>query len=116
MSLTGFEVEVQRKTEGGGLITEDMTLSMGPQHPSTHGVLRFIVRADGEVMKEAIPDIGYLHRSIEKIAEKVGWHGFIPQYRPRRLRRRDVPATTAGRRRRRSWAASRCRSAASTVA
>jgi NADH-quinone oxidoreductase subunit D len=78
MSLTGFEVEVQRKTEGGGLVTEDMTLSMGPQHPSTHGVLRFVVRADGEVMKEAIPDIGYLHRSIEKIAEKVGWHGFIP--------------------------------------
>jgi NADH-quinone oxidoreductase subunit D len=78
MGLTGFEVEVQRETEDGGFVTEDMTLSMGPQHPSTHGVLRFVVRADGEVMKEAIPDIGYLHRSIEKIAEKVGWHGFIP--------------------------------------
>jgi len=78
MGLTGFEVEVQRPTDGGGFVTEDMTLSMGPQHPSTHGVLRFVVRADGEVMKEAIPDIGYLHRSIEKIAEKVGWHGFIP--------------------------------------
>src|SRR5678815_1498395 len=78
MGLTGFEVEVQRATNGGGLSTEDMTLSMGPQHPSTHGVLRFVVRADGEVMKEAIPDIGYLHRSIEKIAEKVGWHGFMP--------------------------------------
>src|SRR6185295_14237789 len=78
MGLSGFEVEVQRTTNGGGLATEDMTLSMGPQHPSTHGVLRFVVRADGEVMKEAIPDIGYLHRSIEKIAEKVGWHGFMP--------------------------------------
>ncbi|HWP67608.1 MAG TPA: NADH-quinone oxidoreductase subunit D [Candidatus Limnocylindria bacterium] len=55
-----------------------MTLNMGPQHPSTHGVLRFVVRADGEVMKSAVPDVGYLHRSIEKIAEKVGWHGFIP--------------------------------------
>ena len=73
----GFEVEVQRQVNGG-LATEDMTLSMGPQHPSTHGVLRFVVRADGEVMKEAIPDIGYLHRSIEKIAEKVGYHGFMP--------------------------------------
>jgi len=41
-------------------------------------VLRFVVRADGEVMKEALPDIGYLHRSIEKISEKVGWHGFLP--------------------------------------
>src|SRR5262245_44222287 len=78
MGLTGFEVEVQRPQADGGLSTEDMTLSMGPQHPSTHGVLRFVVRADGEVMKEAIPDIGYLHRSIEKIAEKVGWHGFMP--------------------------------------
>src|SRR5262249_11348303 len=78
MSLSGFEVEVQRQMNGGGLATEDMTLSMGPQHPSTHGVLRFVVRADGEVMKEAIPDIGYLHRSIEKIAEKVGYHGFMP--------------------------------------
>jgi len=78
MGLSGFEVSIERPTNGGGLATEDMTLSMGPQHPSTHGVLRFVVRADGEVMKEAIPDIGYLHRSIEKIAEKVGWHGFIP--------------------------------------
>jgi hypothetical protein len=69
---------VQRSAADGGVVTEDMTLSMGPQHPSTHGVLRFVVRADGEVMKEAIPDIGYLHRSIEKIAEKVGWHGFLP--------------------------------------
>jgi len=51
---------------------------MGPQHPSTHGVLRFIVKADGEVMRTAIPDVGYLHRSIEKIAEKVGYHGFMP--------------------------------------
>jgi NADH-quinone oxidoreductase subunit D len=78
MSLAGFEVEVERANGNGGVVTEDMTLSMGPQHPSTHGVLRFVVRADGEVMKEAVPDIGYLHRSIEKIAEKVGWHGFIP--------------------------------------
>jgi len=69
------EVEIQGN---GGFATEEMTLNMGPQHPSTHGVLRFIVKADGEVMRTAIPDIGYLHRSIEKIAEKVGWHGFMP--------------------------------------
>jgi len=78
MGLTGFEVEIERAQNGGGVVTEDMTLNMGPQHPSTHGVLRFVVRADGEVMKSAVPDVGYLHRSIEKIAEKVGWHGFIP--------------------------------------
>ena len=45
MGLAGFEVEVQRET-ASGIVTEDMTLSMGPQHPSTHGVLRFVVRAD----------------------------------------------------------------------
>ncbi len=76
MSLAGFEVEVQRTDRG--LETEEMTLNMGPQHPSTHGVLRFVVKADGEVMREAIPDVGYLHRSIEKISEKVGYHGFMP--------------------------------------
>jgi NADH-quinone oxidoreductase subunit D len=75
MSIAGFEVEVER---GAGLETEEMTLNMGPQHPSTHGVLRFVVKADGEVMRRAIPDVGYLHRSIEKISEKVGYHGFMP--------------------------------------
>ena len=58
--------------------TEDMTISIGPQHPSTHGVLRFVVKTDGEVISEAIPDVGYLHRSIEKIGEKVTWHGYVP--------------------------------------
>jgi len=77
MSLAGYEVEVQQVGDGG-LRTEEMTLNMGPQHPSTHGVLRFVVKADGEVMREAIPDVGYLHRSIEKISEKVGYHGFMP--------------------------------------
>jgi NADH-quinone oxidoreductase subunit D len=72
--IGGVEVDVERD----GLATEEMTLNMGPQHPSTHGVLRFVVKADGEVMREAIPDVGYLHRAIEKIAEKVGYHGFMP--------------------------------------
>ncbi|OFV82014.1 MAG: NADH dehydrogenase [Acidobacteria bacterium RBG_16_64_8] len=77
MSLAGYEIEVEQVGESG-LRTEEMTLNMGPQHPSTHGVLRFVVKADGEVMREAVPDVGYLHRSIEKIAEKVGYHGFMP--------------------------------------
>jgi NADH-quinone oxidoreductase subunit D len=72
-------IDIDLHREGpAGLETEEMTLNMGPQHPSTHGVLRFVVKADGEVMRRAIPDIGYLHRSIEKIAEKVGYHGFMP--------------------------------------
>ena len=74
MGLQEYEIAVERE----GLETEEMTLNMGPQHPSTHGVLRFVVKADGEVMRRAIPDVGYLHRSIEKIAEKVGYPGFMP--------------------------------------
>lgn len=69
--------EALKKTDEG-FHTEEMVLNMGPQHPSTHGVLRFIVYTDGEVMRKAVPDIGFLHRGIEKIAEKVGYHGFMP--------------------------------------
>jgi NADH-quinone oxidoreductase subunit D len=57
---------------------DEMILNMGPQHPSTHGVLNFIVFTDGEVIRKAVPDIGYLHRSIEKIGETVTWPGFMP--------------------------------------
>ena len=60
------------------LKTEYMTVNMGPQHPSTHGVIRFILKTNGEVIYECDPDVGYLHRSIEKIAEKVSWQGFMP--------------------------------------
>jgi NADH-quinone oxidoreductase subunit D len=57
---------------------EEMLLNFGPQHPSTHGVINFIVDTDGEVMKRAIPDVGYLHRGLERIAEQVGYAGFMP--------------------------------------
>ncbi|MCC6996495.1 MAG: NADH-quinone oxidoreductase subunit D [Deltaproteobacteria bacterium] len=57
---------------------EEMTLNMGPQHPSTHGVIRFIVKTDGEIMSSAEPDVGYLHRAIEHIAEKCTYEGFMP--------------------------------------
>jgi NADH-quinone oxidoreductase subunit D len=57
---------------------EEMILNFGPQHPSTHGVINFIVETDGEVLKRAIPDVGYLHRSLEKIGEIVGYPGFMP--------------------------------------
>lgn len=59
-------------------ITEEMTLNMGPQHPSTHGVLRFVLKTDGEVIHSVSPEVGYLHRSIEKIGEKVTYNGFMP--------------------------------------
>lgn len=57
---------------------DEMTINMGPQHPSTHGVIRFIVKTDGEIMMDADPDVGYLHRSIEHIAEKCTYEGFMP--------------------------------------
>jgi NADH-quinone oxidoreductase subunit D len=57
---------------------EEMTLNMGPHHPSTHGVLRFIIQSDGEIIRKAVPDVGYLHRSIEKIAERNTYPGFMP--------------------------------------
>ncbi|MFQ5599037.1 MAG: NADH-quinone oxidoreductase subunit D [Candidatus Krumholzibacteriia bacterium] len=60
------------------LRTQEMELNMGPHHPSTHGVIRFILKTDGEVISECKPDVGYLHRSIEKIGERCTYNGFMP--------------------------------------
>ena len=58
--------------------TETMTVNMGPQHPSTHGVLRLMLELDGEVVQSVIPTIGYLHTGIEKTAEQKKWQQVIP--------------------------------------
>ena len=60
------------------LRTEEMVLNMGPQHPSTHGVLRLEVVTDGEIIKNVIPHFGYLHRCFEKHAEKLPYNQIIP--------------------------------------
>ena len=57
---------------------EKMTLNMGPSHPATHGVLRLSLEMDGEIITKADPDIGYLHRGDEKIAENMTYTQFIP--------------------------------------
>ncbi len=57
---------------------DTMILNMGPQHPSTHGVLRLIMELDGENVVQCVPDIGFLHRGFEKIAESKRYHQFIP--------------------------------------
>src|SRR5512140_2208550 len=57
---------------------EKMVLNVGPSHPSTHGVLRIVVELDGEIITKATPDIGYLHRGDEKIAENMTYTQFIP--------------------------------------
>lgn len=54
-----------------------LTLNLGPQHPSTHGVLRIVLELDGETVVDARPDIGFLHRGIEKLAESKTWHQVI---------------------------------------
>jgi NADH-quinone oxidoreductase subunit D len=60
------------------LHSEEMIINLGPQHPSTHGVLRLEVLSDGEVVKEVVPHIGYLHRCFEKHAENLPYNQIIP--------------------------------------
>jgi NADH-quinone oxidoreductase subunit D len=55
-----------------------MTVNMGPQHPSTHGVLRLVVTLDGEIVVRVMPDIGFLHRNFEKIVEGWAYPGIVP--------------------------------------
>jgi NADH-quinone oxidoreductase subunit D len=57
---------------------DKMVLNMGPSHPATHGVLRIVLELDGEIITKAMPDIGYLHRGDEKIAENMTYTQFIP--------------------------------------
>jgi NADH-quinone oxidoreductase subunit D len=58
--------------------TDEMLVNMGPQHPSTHGVLRLVLRTDGEIVSETTPHIGYLHRCAEKIGENLTPRQWIP--------------------------------------
>jgi NADH-quinone oxidoreductase subunit D len=57
---------------------ETMTVNMGPQHPSTHGVLRLVIELDGEIIEKITPHIGYLHRGVEKLSEHRTYHQTIP--------------------------------------
>ena len=69
---TQFENVIFEQDEG------KMVVNLGPQHPSAHGQLRLILELDGEVVKKAYPDIGYLHRGIEKLAENMIYNEFMP--------------------------------------
>jgi len=69
-SVSGLELE--------DVETEEMLINMGPQHPATHGVLRIVLRTDGEMVLEAVPHLGYLHRCAEKIGENVPYYQYIP--------------------------------------
>ncbi|MEE8469608.1 MAG: NADH-quinone oxidoreductase subunit D [Planctomycetota bacterium] len=58
--------------------TADLEINMGPQHPATHGVMRILLRTDGELVTGAQPHLGYLHRCAEKIGENVEWLQYLP--------------------------------------
>ncbi|MCY4270299.1 MAG: NADH-quinone oxidoreductase subunit C/D [Gammaproteobacteria bacterium] len=65
---------MKRKSEK----SEFMFLNLGPNHPSVHGAFRIALQLDGEILIDAVPDIGYHHRGAEKMAERQSWHTFIP--------------------------------------
>ena len=72
-------MQVQAKTApDDDEIGEKMVINMGPSHPATHGVLRLVLELDGELVTKATPEIGYLHRGDEKIAENMQYNQFVP--------------------------------------
>src|SRR5260370_35855575 len=70
---TQYIIEDSQPLENGQRI-DTMTINMGPQHPSTHGVLRLILTIAGEIVVKAVPDIGFLHTGTEKTAESKTYH------------------------------------------
>lgn len=74
----GLKLSEPNKFSVENLRTEEMIVNVGPQHPSTHGVLRLEVLMDGEIIKDVVPHIGYLHRCFEKHAENLPFNQIIP--------------------------------------
>ncbi len=75
-TMAGLDSDYQAETDD--LLGEKMVLNMGPSHPATHGVLRLILELDGEIVTKCDPDVGYLHRGDEKIAENMHYNQFVP--------------------------------------
>ncbi len=73
-----YHDEAMKKLEIESYQGDEMVVNMGPQHPSTHGVLRLELVLDGEIVKKVTPHIGYLHRNFEKHAENIGYNEVIP--------------------------------------
>jgi NADH-quinone oxidoreductase subunit D len=69
---------LQDPVASDALASDRMILNMGPSHPATHGVLRLVLELDGEVVHKAEPDVGFLHRGDEKIAENMHYNQFVP--------------------------------------
>jgi len=75
LTRTAQSLETINESE---ILGEKLTINMGPSHPATHGVLRIVLELDGEIITKAIPDVGYLHRGDEKIAENMQYNQFVP--------------------------------------
>src|SRR5256714_11933949 len=75
--VTRVAAEEAKLREGDHDIGEKMILNMGPSHPATHGVLRLVLELDGEIITKTTPDIRYLHRGDEKIAENMQYNQFV---------------------------------------
>jgi len=83
VNIYNDEKLIKRPHEDNNIVIEDvleneMVINMGPQHPATHGVLRLILRLDGETVVGIVPELGYLHRGYEKMAENMSYNEFIP--------------------------------------
>lgn len=74
----GLKLSEPNKFRAEDLRAEEMIINLGPQHPSTHGVLRLEVLLDGEIIRDVVPHIGYLHRCFEKHAENLPYNQVIP--------------------------------------
>lgn len=74
----GLQLSEPNKFSEAELRSEEMIINVGPQHPSTHGVLRLEVLLEGEIIRDVVPHIGYLHRCFEKHAEKLPYNQVIP--------------------------------------
>jgi NADH-quinone oxidoreductase subunit D len=78
VSVSSLNERIKRAAKGDGeVLTQEYFVNMGPQHPSTHGVLRMVLRMDGEIVREVIPVVGYVHRGIEKKGERIGYRQFV---------------------------------------
>jgi hypothetical protein len=98
---------------GQSLRTEELVINMGPQHPSTHGVLRVVIKTDGEVVTALQPHVGNLHRCAEKIGESLPYYQWLPyvdrmDYLAAINNEHGACTPSSG------WAGSRCPSAPST--
>jgi NADH-quinone oxidoreductase subunit D len=78
VSVTDLRTQLEAGPTEPGLRTKTFTLNMGPQHPSTHGVLRLVLELDGEEVISCTPHMGYLHRAMEKLAEEKTFQQFVP--------------------------------------